>query len=289
MATTDQKLVNGTLAGNTDAFGELVERYSGLVHGVVLEVVRRPEEVEDLVQEVFCKAYEELPRLRRPSRFAPWLAQIAHSMVLRWLRQKKVRRRSEGELDKVVLLSPLPLPDEDLESSERTDLLWDALNRLDPEHRQLLVLYHMEGCTFKEIARFVGKPLATVRWRLLKSERKLGQHLGVVLGHRKHTPVQKRKLAKKVLSTLPPALYLASASRAYPWWHFRSWPLTPAHLLRRGGGRPHGRVPVGGRFFLRGRKSAVPGGDVRSPAPRSRRRSALHPAFPLAPGVSCLL
>ena len=224
MATTDQKLVSSTLTGDTRAFGELVERYSGLVHGVVLEVVRRPEEVEDLVQEIFCKAYEQLPALRRPSRFAPWLGSIARHQVLHWLRQRSARSRTETEFEKVIPFSPLPLPDEDLETSERDHLLWSALDSLDPERRRLLVLYHLEGCTLKEIARFFNKPLTTVRWRLLQSERKLGQQFSALLNQSPvHLPARKGELARQVLSLLPPTLYLATDANAVPWWDIRTW------------------------------------------------------------------
>jgi len=232
MATTDQKLVSGTLTGDTRAFAELVERYSGLVHGVVLEVVRRPEEVEDLVQEIFCKAYEQLSSLRRPSRFAPWLGRIARHQVLHWLRQRSARSRTETEFEKIVPFSRPSLPDEDLETSERDLLLWSALDSLDPERRRLLVLYHLEGCTLKEIARFFNKPLTTVRWRLLQSERKLGQRFSDLLSQSPvHLPVAKRELARQVLSLLPPTLYLASPADAAPWWDIRTWLQTTRHEI----------------------------------------------------------
>ena len=70
MAKKDQLLVEQALAGQVEAFGELVERYSSLVHGLIFELVRRSDEVEDLAQEAFYKAYEQLPRLRRPARFS---------------------------------------------------------------------------------------------------------------------------------------------------------------------------------------------------------------------------
>ena len=71
MNAKDQILVRKTLAGDSEAFGDLVERYNRLVHGVILHKVRRPDEVEDLVQDVFCKAYQELPSLREPGKFPP--------------------------------------------------------------------------------------------------------------------------------------------------------------------------------------------------------------------------
>ena len=82
MAEKDQALVRRTLEGESHVFGVLVERYAALVHGVVLEVVRRQGEVEDLSQEVFSTAFEELSDLRNPSKFGQWLAQIADQGVV---------------------------------------------------------------------------------------------------------------------------------------------------------------------------------------------------------------
>ena len=77
MAEKDKSLVERALTGDSQAFGDLVERYERLVHGVILETVRRPDEVEDLVQEVFCRVYEQLASLRDPARFAGWVSRLA--------------------------------------------------------------------------------------------------------------------------------------------------------------------------------------------------------------------
>ena len=72
-------------------------------------------------------------------------------------------------------------PDEQFEAHETAGILWEALDQLPPEHRRVVVLYYLEDCTYREIARFLDKPLATVRWRLRQAERRLGQKLSRVL------------------------------------------------------------------------------------------------------------
>ena len=72
MAERDLILIRKTLEGDRNAFGDLVERYGRLVRGVIWETLRRPDEVEDLAQEVFFRAYEQLPKLRQPAKFASW-------------------------------------------------------------------------------------------------------------------------------------------------------------------------------------------------------------------------
>ena len=120
MPLKDLTLVRRTLAGDTAAFGDLVERYSGLVHGIILERVRRPEDAQDLTQETFCKAYSQLSDLRHPARFAPWLAQIARNHALRWLQREQRRTRTEPTVNIHSPVPPVPTPDENLELRERT-------------------------------------------------------------------------------------------------------------------------------------------------------------------------
>ena len=123
MADSDRALIRRALDGDNDAFGELLERYSPLVHGVLLERIRRTDEVEDLVQEVFVKAYQSLVTLRDARRFAPWIARIAANLAVDWfqIQQRRVRADEEGQLR-----SSTPLrPDEELERDQ--SLLHESL------------------------------------------------------------------------------------------------------------------------------------------------------------------
>jgi hypothetical protein len=97
---SDRSLVDRALQGDRDAFEELVDNYVGLVHGIILNKVRRPDEVEDLVQDVFIKAYQELPALRERDRFAAWpsvapppSASVAVSSMKRRSTPPRPRRR----------------------------------------------------------------------------------------------------------------------------------------------------------------------------------------------------
>ncbi|MFA6112067.1 MAG: sigma-70 family RNA polymerase sigma factor, partial [Candidatus Latescibacterota bacterium] len=177
MAERDQDLVQRTLSGQRQAFADLVERYSGLVHGIVLESIRRPEVVEDLVQEVFCEAYEKLASLRRPERFSSWLYSVAANRALDWLRLQQ--RQSASSPPVLSLAAPSRSPEELYEAREREEVVWAALDRLPPEQRRVAVLYYLEGCTHQEIARFLGLTAAMVKWRLRRARRTLKQELFV--------------------------------------------------------------------------------------------------------------
>ena len=204
MSDKDQTLLARTLAGDCEAFGDLVERYRPLVHGIILEKIRQPAEVEDLVQEVFARAYEDLEKLTRPSRFAAWLWQIAANLALQWLRRQEVKGRATKNPQVAQLQQPVPTPEEAFETDERNQLLWAALDRLAPEYRRVVVLYHLEGCTQRDIARFLSITRATVHWRLHWALNKLGDELGQSLGQETvQQPTSERAQRDKIMAVLP--------------------------------------------------------------------------------------
>lgn len=177
MAPTDQLLVEKTLGGDRDAFADLVDRYVGLVHGVIAHRIRRPDEVEDLVQDVFFKAYQELPRLREPARFSSWLNRIATNRAQAWLRQRQAHKTTTSpDLDALGLPSG-DGQERDLVEREAHAALWRAVDRLRPELRQVVILYHFEDCPQSDIARFLGISVPTVKWRLMRARKRLRREL----------------------------------------------------------------------------------------------------------------
>lgn len=217
MPEKDSTLVRKTLAGERNAFGDLVERYNSLVHGLIWEITRHSDAVEDLVQEVFCKAYEDLSRLRQPARFPAWLASIAANKAQDWLRRRQVRYRAEQAGNILPLADYTPPQERFLESSEMADALWEALDRLSPEFRRIVVLHHLEGCTLRDIAQFLGMSLATVKWRLARAQKQLKQDLFIAhyqeVGCRSRN---KREVRDKIMMALPVVAFFRR--EAYSEW-----------------------------------------------------------------------
>ena len=204
MPEKDQHLVGRTLAGDRNAFGDLVERYSGLVHGLILEITRRPDAVEELVQEVFCKTYEELASLRKPERFASWLYTIAANKAQEWLRRQRTRRRFEGAEGLLALDAPPLTPVTELEKEEAYTTLWEALDRRPPEYRRVLVLHFWEGCSYQSIGVFLGISTPAARWRALRAQSRLKQNVVGVLRERAGGATRgRRERQEKITSALP--------------------------------------------------------------------------------------
>ena len=130
-------------------------------------------DAEDLVQEVFLRAWRYLPGLRRHDRFGPWLAQMTRNEGLMYLRRKRVRDEGEPETAQISAAHPPPTPAEEVEERQVSLLLDETLGRIAPEYRIVLCLHYVEGCTYRQIVRCLSLPLATVSWRMLEGMRRL--------------------------------------------------------------------------------------------------------------------
>ena len=212
MADSDQHLVQQTLAGDPDAFAALVTRYAALVHGVIYEMVRQHDEVEDISQDAFCTAYEHLPGLRKQNQFAAWLCRIAVNTAFNTLRSKELQRRVQFDerVRAEVAEKTLPLTSlarnslDNIEREEIQVVLWESLDRLKPEYRTALVLFHIEGCSYKEIAKFLDVRRTTVKARLYKAKKALRGEVEEILFREGRVPgVNEPSLRKKVLGALP--------------------------------------------------------------------------------------
>ena len=225
MATTesDRRLVQRTLAGERDAFGILVERYGPLVRGLILEKVRRPDEVEDLAQVAFGKAYEQLSTLRNPRQFAVWLRRIAGNQALDWLRAREVTLREQVTAEIVALYDPVRSPGEVVEQNDTFGKLWEAIDHLMPELRQVIVLHYMEGCSQREMARFLGVAPATIHWRLFRARNRLGIELAGVLRETVVPRRDERVHREKIMALLPLAVFFRPQQRVAPMSTWVQW------------------------------------------------------------------
>jgi len=165
-ATQDLHLVRTALAGDERAFGTLVERYQRLVASVAWRYGIRREEVEDVVSEVFVKAYGNLHRFRPDHPFSTWLYRLAANHVIDHGRRAR-RSRVEAEMPR-DLPDPALSPGERLEKTETARLVRSALQRLPRHYREVLFLVYVEGMKVEEAARTLGLPQGTVKTRLMR-------------------------------------------------------------------------------------------------------------------------
>ena len=181
----DRQLVEAVLAGDPSAYRGLVERYQSRVFALVVGMVRNREDARDLTQEAFVKAFNNLSRFRLESSFYTWLYRIAMNLAIDHLRKHKNRNHSEfdeqiaardgdGEVADAHLRES---PRRVLERKELQGRILEALDKLSPEHKQIILLQEVEGLSYTEIAETLEVAEGTVMSRLFYARRKLQQLL----------------------------------------------------------------------------------------------------------------
>jgi RNA polymerase sigma-70 factor (ECF subfamily) len=185
-ATQDHGLVSSTLRGDRQAFGQLVDRYQRLVASVAWRYGTGQLEIEDVVSEVFVKAFQNLHRFRPEHAFSTWLYRLAVNHVI-----DHTRRRRKDQLRAEMpthLVDPTPDAAEGAESSERANLVRSALQELKPHYRDVLFLVYVEGLKVDEVAGVLGLPQGTVKTRLMRGRDAMRRLL--VSRHPEHFGVQ---------------------------------------------------------------------------------------------------
>lgn len=173
----DLELVRRCRAGETAAFGELVERHQAVVLRVAARIVGEDESL-DVAQDAFLRAFHRLDRFRGDAPFRAWLLQIARNSALDAL---DARRRRPVASDAVVsdLATDVTTrtPVQKLDDRERRDRLRTKLALLPPAHRSVLVLRDLEGLSYDEIAAATETPLGSVKGRLHRARNELAELL----------------------------------------------------------------------------------------------------------------
>ncbi len=168
---TDEQLVAEYLDGNEAALHTIIERYLRPIYGFVYRYVGSSGDAEDITQDVFVSVWRNIRKFDRAKKFKTWIFAIAKNASLNWLSKKKPRSFSEFEDeggDNPLLESAAdtaPLPDKIFERSDFTDKLTEAINKLHPKYREVLLLHYNSGFTFQEIAELSKEPLNTVKSR----------------------------------------------------------------------------------------------------------------------------
>ncbi len=168
MRTDDGYMVYRCLNGDSSAFGFLVDKYREGVYALAYSRLRNFHDAQDVAQEVFVRAYENLHKLRRWESFASWLYRIALSLCSRWVRSQSRRPDREFMEDQ----EPGMFEDHSMDSYRESlmyESLHEALDSLAEIHREVLMLHYFGGMTSSEIGRFTGVSPAAVRKRLARA------------------------------------------------------------------------------------------------------------------------
>jgi RNA polymerase sigma-70 factor (ECF subfamily) len=187
-ARTDQEIVALARGGEEAAYRELVRRYERPLFSLLYRMVRDRELAEDLAQETFLKALNAIESYRPEFKFSSWIFKIANNAAIDHLRRRELDTLSlqgspHAETPEAVEATALQIGDrqesplEEVEARELGGEIEAAIARLRPEYRSCILLRHVEGRAYEEIAEILGLPLGTVKTYIHRARNELRREL----------------------------------------------------------------------------------------------------------------
>lgn len=183
-SATDQEIVALAREGREAAYRELIRRYERPVFSLILRMVRDRELAEDLAQETFIKALNAIGSYRPEFKFSSWIFKIANNAAIDHLRRRELdtlsidgapHATSAEDIEATALQvgdkSETPLAE--LEARELGSAIERAIGRLRPEYRSCIMLRHVEGMAYEEIAQLLDLPLGTVKTYIHRARHEL--------------------------------------------------------------------------------------------------------------------
>lgn len=171
---TDEEVVKRVQQGDQEIFGVLVRRYEQKMLRYGRRFLFKHVEIEDVIQEIFLKAYINIKSFDTSRRFSPWLYRIAHNEFINAGRRIKLLPVFTFDLDELFPhLSAKEQADDTIKEREIKELVDGHLSALDPKYREPLILYYLEEMSYREIADILKIPIATVGIRLKRGKEAL--------------------------------------------------------------------------------------------------------------------
>jgi RNA polymerase sigma-70 factor (ECF subfamily) len=178
----EERLVSLARGGDTAAFTELARRCHARIYGMMLNMIRNPQDADDLVQESFLQAYRAIGRFRGRSSFFTWIYRIAVNLAINFLRKAgREKNRVDVEPD---LCSDGAGSGKSMSSPENLSLqrefrrkLKEAIGRLPLVYRSAFELVEFQGLSHRQAARVLKCSENTVSWRMHRARRKLQESL----------------------------------------------------------------------------------------------------------------
>jgi RNA polymerase sigma-70 factor (ECF subfamily) len=193
----DRRLIADCLGGRRDAFGELVTRYQARLFNAALRLVQSPDDAADVVQDAFLNAFQSLHTFKGDAEFFTWLYRIAFNTAITLKRKKRPTLSLDAHAGESGIDPDDPSeyvkPGAAIERTEDERQLTDAIARLSPEHREVLILKDLEGFKYEVIAGLLGVPIGTIRSRLHRARLEL-HNLLVLPPHGAGEPEQQGNL-----------------------------------------------------------------------------------------------
>ncbi len=180
----DFEVVRKAKAGDGGAFNEVVTAYRRRIMGTVARMIGRPEDVEDVAQEVFLRLYYSMDQLRSPEVFEPWLYRLTVNASLDYLRKR--RRRGESRMadlsEQQVMMADAAAgtrwSNEEAQKAKTRELVDALLSEVSESDRVLLTLKEVEGLSLKELQSIYDVNESALKVRLFRARQRVLKAFG---------------------------------------------------------------------------------------------------------------
>ena len=174
----EQDVIHDVLAGDAAAFEKLITKYQPRVFATARKYARRESEVEDIVQEIFIKAFKKLNTYRQEAPFEHWIMTISVRTCYDYLRSHQRNKTSnfsdvtQDEFDLLDVFGENEHPDREKQEAV-TKLIHDLMEQLSPAARMVITLLDIEGRSVKEIAKLTGWSLSLIKVRAFRARKEM--------------------------------------------------------------------------------------------------------------------
>jgi len=183
----DQLLVSKVLSGDTHGFASIIKNTEGLVAQLVFKMIPNSEDRKDIAQDIYLKAFQQLPHFRFQAKLSTWIGQIAYHTCLNYLEKKKLYfpgyANTDEEEDPLEILSNPSVdwtnsePENMIFKKELSSILQLEINKLSPLYKVLITLYHNAEISYAEIGQITQLPEGTVKNYLFRARKTLRNNL----------------------------------------------------------------------------------------------------------------
>ncbi len=170
---SDFDLVQQCLQGDPHRFRQLYQRHQQRIRSLLYQLCG-PTHLDDLVQEVFLRAWKGLPKFRQTAKFSTWIYRIAWNVASD---QRRTYAQSRTQIQTLARVTPIQQDEPSLLHLHYQDLVQKGLDQLSVDHRTVLILHDLEGQPQKEIAEILQIPVGTVKSRLFHARAAIRQFL----------------------------------------------------------------------------------------------------------------
>ena len=171
---SDEQIAVLIQKGQQELFGVLMDRYERKLFSYGHKFLTGQENIEDVVQEVFIKTYQNIKSFDPKQKFSPWIYRIAHNTFVNALRKNAKSPLRFFDFD-TFIAHPVyedAMPAE-REQERMKKMVDQGLDKLSPGYREIIILYYIENLSYKEIADILHIPIGTVSVRLLRAKKAL--------------------------------------------------------------------------------------------------------------------